>query len=120
MARHLLVATRQQGGHEPDGAAELQRHKDGRRVGTIAAGGRRVGRLHGLSPPGRKGWLLTLAESRSPLTSSWRLNNRAENSHLPFRRRERARQGFRSPGGLQRFVSVFSAVRNLFRSEERR
>ena len=42
------------------------------------------------------------------------LNNRAENSHLPFRRRERARQGFRSTGGLQRFVNVFSAVRNLF------
>ncbi|MET0531007.1 MAG: IS6 family transposase [Microvirga sp.] len=42
------------------------------------------------------------------------LNNRAENSHLPFRRRERAMQGFRSPGGPQRFVSVFSAVRNLF------
>ena len=42
------------------------------------------------------------------------LNNRAENSHLPFRRRERARQGFRSPRYLQRFVSVFSAVRNLF------
>jgi putative transposase len=43
-----------------------------------------------------------------------RLNNRAENSHLPLRKRERAMQGFRSPGGLQRFVSVFSAVRNLF------
>src|ERR687893_1197348 len=43
-----------------------------------------------------------------------RLNNRAENSHLPLRRRERAMQGFRSPGGLQRFVSVFSAIRNLF------
>ena len=42
------------------------------------------------------------------------LNNRAENSHLPFRRRERAMQGFRSAGGLQRFVNVFSAVRNLF------
>ena len=42
------------------------------------------------------------------------LNNRAENSHLPFRRRERARQGFRSPRYLQRFVSVFSAIRNLF------
>jgi len=42
------------------------------------------------------------------------LNNRAENSHRLFRRRERARQGFRSPGGLQRFVSVFPAVRNLF------
>jgi putative transposase len=42
------------------------------------------------------------------------LNNRAENSHLPLRRRERAMQGFRSPGGLQRFVNVFSAARNLF------
>jgi putative transposase len=42
------------------------------------------------------------------------LNNRAENSHLPLRRREHAMQGFRSPGGLQRFASVFSAVRNLF------
>jgi putative transposase len=42
------------------------------------------------------------------------LNNRAENSHLPLRRRERAMQGFRSPGSLQRFVAVFSAVRNLF------
>ncbi len=43
-----------------------------------------------------------------------RLNNRAENAHLPLRKRERAMQGFRTPGGLQRFVSVFSAVRNLF------
>jgi putative transposase len=42
------------------------------------------------------------------------LNNRAENSHLPLRRRERIMQGFRSPGGLQRFVTIFSAVRNLF------
>jgi putative transposase len=42
------------------------------------------------------------------------VNNRAENSHLPLRRRERAMQGFRSRGGLQRFVSIFSAVRNLF------
>ncbi len=42
------------------------------------------------------------------------LNNRAENSHLPLRKRERIMQGFRSVGGLQRFISVFSAVRNLF------
>ncbi|MFJ6326908.1 MULTISPECIES: IS6 family transposase [unclassified Rhizobium] len=42
------------------------------------------------------------------------LNNRAENSHLPLRKRERAMQGFRSAGGLQRFISVFSAIRNLF------
>lgn len=42
------------------------------------------------------------------------LNNRAENSHVPLRKRERMMQGFRSAGGLQRFISVFSAVRNLF------
>lgn len=38
------------------------------------------------------------------------LNNRAENSHLPLRKRERMMQGFRSVGGLQRFVSIFSVV----------
>jgi len=43
-----------------------------------------------------------------------RLNNRAENSHVPLRKRERMMQGFRSPGGLQRFIAVFSAVRNIF------
>ncbi|GBR02765.1 hypothetical protein GCM10007207_15600 [Asaia siamensis] len=41
------------------------------------------------------------------------LNNRAENSHLPLRKREHIMQKFRSPGGCQRFVSVFSAIRNL-------
>ena len=42
------------------------------------------------------------------------LNNRAENTHLPLRKREPQMQHFRSAGGLQRFTSVFSAVRNLF------
>jgi len=42
------------------------------------------------------------------------LNNRAENSHVPLRKRERTMQGFRSAGSLQRFVSIFSALRNLF------
>lgn len=42
------------------------------------------------------------------------LNNRAENSHVPIRKRERAMQGFRSWPQLQRFVSTFSAIRNLF------
>ena len=48
------------------------------------------------------------------------LNNRAENSHGPLGKRGRQMQGFRSPGGLQRFVSVFSAVRNLFVPPARR
>jgi putative transposase len=42
------------------------------------------------------------------------LNNRAENSHVPIRKRERMMQGFRSWSALQRFVSTFSAVRNHF------
>jgi len=42
------------------------------------------------------------------------LNNRSENSHIPLRKRERAMQDFRSPAGLQRFSSIFSAVRNHF------
>ncbi|MEL6280745.1 MAG: IS6 family transposase, partial [Pseudomonadota bacterium] len=42
------------------------------------------------------------------------LNNRAENSHLPFRSRERVMRGHRSAGGLQRFVAMHSAVRNRF------
>jgi hypothetical protein len=34
-----------------------------------------------------------------------RRNNRAENSHLPVRRRERKMQRFKSPGSAQRFLS---------------
>ena len=48
------------------------------------------------------------------------LNNRAENSHLPFRKRERVMQGFRSPGGLQRFVSMQSATSNRYSVPARR
>ena len=48
------------------------------------------------------------------------LSNRAENSHLPFRKRERVMQGHRSPDGLQRFVSIHSAVRNYFSVPTRR
>ncbi|GAA3898654.1 hypothetical protein GCM10023084_58940 [Streptomyces lacrimifluminis] len=38
------------------------------------------------------------------------LNNRAENSHQPTRQRERAKKGFRSVGGAQRFLSAFSGI----------
>ena len=34
------------------------------------------------------------------------LNDRAESSHVPLRKRERMMQGLRSPGGLQRFISL--------------
>ena len=43
-----------------------------------------------------------------------RKNNRAENSHLPVRRRERKMQRFKSPGSAQRFLSVHASVQNTF------
>ena len=45
------------------------------------------------------------------------LNNRAENSHQPFRRRERAMQRFRSMKTLQKFSSVHAQVHNHFNEE---
>ncbi len=44
-------------------------------------------------------------------------NNRAENSHQPFRRRERAMLRFRRMHSLQRFVAVHSSVTNHFNSD---
>ena len=49
-------------------------------------------------------------------TGRW-LNNRAENSHLPFRRRERAMLRFRRVRSLQKFASVHASIYNLFNSE---
>ena len=42
------------------------------------------------------------------------LNNRAENSHQPTRRRERQMKGFKSPGQAQRFLSAHDGISNLF------
>ena len=43
-----------------------------------------------------------------------RANNRAENSHLPIRRRERKMQRFKSPVSAQRFLNIQSATYNSF------
>lgn len=45
------------------------------------------------------------------------LNNRAENSHLPFRRRERVMLRFRRIRTLQKFASVHASVHNHFPTE---
>jgi putative transposase len=45
------------------------------------------------------------------------LNNRAENSHQPFRRRERAMAKFRSPGTLQKFAAIHASVHNHFNQD---
>jgi putative transposase len=45
------------------------------------------------------------------------INNRAENSHQPFRRRERAMLKLRSMATLQKFSSVHAVVHNHFNAE---
>jgi putative transposase len=42
------------------------------------------------------------------------LNNRAENSHQPTRRRERVMKRFKSPRQMQRFLSAHDGINNLF------
>ena len=49
-------------------------------------------------------------------TGRW-MNNRAENSHIPFRRRERAMLRFRRKRSLQEFASVHASVSNHVNSD---
>ena len=49
-----------------------------------------------------------------------RLNNRAKNSHLPTRKRERVLQRFKSAEHAQRVLGPFSAVSNHFRPRRHR
>lgn len=49
-------------------------------------------------------------------TGRWR-NNRSGNSHLPFRRRERAMLRFHRTRSLQKFVCVHASVHNHFNQE---
>lgn len=55
----------------------------------------------------------SIVPSAEHLTGN-RLNNRAENSHQPTRRRERIQQRFKSPGSAQRFLSTHAAFYNHF------
>jgi putative transposase len=50
------------------------------------------------------------------VTDRWE-NNRAENSHQPFRRRERAMLRFRRMHSLQKFAAVHGSVHNHFNAE---
>jgi putative transposase len=56
------------------------------------------------------------AENLQAPVDRWK-NNRAENSHLPFRRRERAMARFRRMKTLQKFSSVHASVHNHFAHE---
>jgi putative transposase len=60
--------------------------------------------------------LKDIGASERQETGRW-VNNRAENSHLPFRRRERAMLRFRRMRSLQKFAAVHSSVHNHFNQE---
>jgi putative transposase len=82
---------------------------------------RKLLKKHGVAPdvwvtdklPSYGAALRPLGASRRHVTGG-RLNNRAENSHLPVRQRERRMQRFKSPKSAQKFLSIHAAIYNTF------
>ena len=66
--------------------------------------------------PSYRAALRDLGGSDRQVTGRW-LNNRAENSHLPLRRRERTMLRFRRMRSLQKFATIHSSVHNHFNQE---
>jgi putative transposase len=60
-----------------------------------------------------KAAMTTLGNTHKQEVGRW-ANNRVENSHLPFRRRERAMLRFRQMKSLQKYASVHANVHNHF------
>jgi putative transposase len=81
---------------------------------------RRHGRTKAIVTDGLRSYSAALKDLGTPRLQApvgrWK-NNRAENSHLPFRRRERAMARFRRMKTLQKFSSVHASVHNHFSQE---
>ena len=60
--------------------------------------------------------MMLIGNASSQECGRW-LNNRAENSHQPFRRRERAMAKFRDVKTLQKFSAVHASIHNHFNKE---
>ena len=80
---------------------------------------KRHGRPEELVTDGLRSYVAALNEigaEDKQVTGRWE-NNRVENSHQPFRRRERAMQRFRRMHSLQKFAAVHSSVFNHFNAD---
>jgi len=80
---------------------------------------KRYGRPHSIITDKLGSYMAAMREigCQSLQDAGGRLNNRAENSHLPFRRQERAMQLFRKEETLQKFTSIHSQIYNHFNRE---
>ena len=63
-----------------------------------------------------KAAMIELGNASKQEVGRW-ANNRVENSHLPFRRREQAMLKFRRMKTLQKFASIHASVHNHFNAE---
>ena len=83
---------------------------------------RKLLRNHGIAPnqwvtdkcPAYGAAIRDLRLDGTPHLRGKRLNNRAESSHVPVRRRERKLQRFKSAASAQRFLSMHAATYNTF------
>lgn len=80
---------------------------------------KRHGRVEAITTDGLRSYKAAMNElgnQQKQEVGRW-ANNRCENAHLPFRRRERAMLRFRKMKSLQKFASVHANVHNHFNQE---
>jgi putative transposase len=80
---------------------------------------KRHGQVEAITTDGLRSYKAAMTElgcAQKQRVGRW-ANNRVENSHLPFRRRERAMIRFRRMQTLQKFASVHASVHNHFNSD---
>ena len=107
-----------QEGEVPESYVTRTRDKDAA-LRLIKRAMRRHGKVETITTDGLRSYKAALAAlgcGEKQEVGRW-ANNRVENSHLPYRRRERAMLRFRQMKSLQKFASVHASYHNHFRSE---